>query len=133
MTLCSLLGAMLVIIVVHRHHGRVGLLDAFLLWKFAWQFTVPSRLVLKEETFRSIPAQGTLGPVSGVHCFFSNKESPSSFDGQRRATAITYNVWGVSWRCLINNSKKIAKRALISIKKKGVQEFERKQEEYGKV
>lgn len=47
--------AILVVDMVHRHHGRVGLLVAALLWKLAWCILVSWKLVLCEETFRSVP------------------------------------------------------------------------------
>lgn len=63
---------------------------------------VPWRLVHKEKAFGSVPAQGTLGPLSGVQSVFNNSDLPSTSGGQAKATAITCNVLRVSFITLAN-------------------------------
>lgn len=58
-----------------------------ILWKLAWHFLVPAKLVLKKE-FRSFPAQGSLGSDSKVHDVFRNKDSPSTSGRQPKAILI---------------------------------------------
>jgi hypothetical protein len=54
--------AMLVSVLVHRYYSWVGLFIASIIWKCAWHLLVPGKLVLREEIFRSVPAQGTSKP-----------------------------------------------------------------------
>lgn len=57
------------------------------------------------ETFGSVLAQRCLGRVSEVNGIFSNRDDLPSTSGGPRAIAIAYNVSGVSWASLTNNSK----------------------------
>lgn len=79
--------AMLFIVVVHKHHSRRGLLVDSLVWLIVWCVQVPWKSVLREETFRSVQAQRSLGPASEIHTVFSNKDLTSTSMGQPRATA----------------------------------------------
>jgi hypothetical protein len=56
----------MVIIVVHRHHTRVGLLVASLLWKLSWHLLVARKLILIEEAFRKSQLRG-IWALSEVH------------------------------------------------------------------
>ena len=58
----------------------------------------------KEESFRLIPVQGSLGPISEVHGVCSNRDLPSTSGGQLWAIEISY-MFCESWATLINNSK----------------------------
>ena len=72
---------MLVLDTTHRYHGWVGLLFLAFLWKLAWHLLVPEKVVFREEAFRSVPAQGPLGPVSEVQGAFSNRDiTPISWE-----------------------------------------------------
>lgn len=62
-------------------------------------------IVLREEAFRSVPAQGTLGPMSDVCGAISNGDVPAASGEQRKAMGIAYSVWGLSWATLTNNLK----------------------------
>lgn len=50
----------------------VGLLVISLPWKLEWYL-----LVLREEVFRSVLAQGSLGHAPEVNSLFSNRDLPS--------------------------------------------------------
>lgn len=43
--------------------------------------------------------------MSKVFGFSINKDETSTFGGQQREAATAYNVWGVYWTTLTNNSK----------------------------
>lgn len=43
---------------VHRHHGWIGPLVVFLLWKSAWCVLEPWKLVLSEEASKSVQVRG---------------------------------------------------------------------------
>lgn len=70
--------AMIVIDVVHRPQSWAELLVAALLWKLA----------LREETFRSVLAQGSLRLMSEVCGVFSGRAFVSISGGQPRTTAM---------------------------------------------
>lgn len=67
---------MIVIVMVHRCHSWMGLLVAFLLRMPAWCL-----LVIMEETFLSVLAQGSLGPRSQVQGDFISRNLPSTSEG----------------------------------------------------
>lgn len=96
--------AILVIAVVQRCPSWVGLLVASFLWKLTECFPVPQKLVLREDAFKTVPAQGPLGPVSDVHSIFSNRDLLST--SMERARRIANNVLEVVWTTLTNNQKK---------------------------
>ena len=75
---------MLIVDVVYRHHSWVGLdrLIVSLLPKLAWNFLASCKLVLREGAFKSIPAQGCLGPASKMHDAFRNRDFPSDYRGR---------------------------------------------------
>lgn len=87
-------GAMLVIVVVHRCHSWVVLLVASLLWKLARSLLVPRKLVLREWSFRSAPAQGSLVPRSEVHGVFINWDSPFNF-GANKGNPNSLSLFGI--------------------------------------
>ena len=71
---------------------------------------VTMKASVREEAFRSVPAQGPLGPVLEVHAHavFSNGNLPSRYGGeegrvQPKAITIAYNGLGVCWTAMINN------------------------------
>jgi hypothetical protein len=59
-----------------------------------------------EEAFRSVPAHRPLGPLIEMNAF-SNRDLLSTSEGRehQRSIAIAYNVLGVYWTTLTNNSK----------------------------
>lgn len=57
----------------------------FLVWKLTRHFLVLGMLVLREEAFRSVPAQEPLGLVSEVHGVISNRDLPSTSGRQLRS------------------------------------------------
>lgn len=59
---------------------------------------------MKEKVFRSFPAQGALGALSGMHGVFNKRGLPSTFRGLSKAIALTFNVLEVSGTDLTNNS-----------------------------
>jgi hypothetical protein len=75
---------MLVIVAVIRHHSWVGLLFVSLLWKLALCLL---KLILREEAFRSVPAQVLWDLCHGVFC---TKGLPSSSWGPSQAIAMEY-------------------------------------------
>lgn len=46
----------------------------FQFWKFAWCLLVPTKLVLEEEAFISVPAQWHSDPVTEVQDFFIKRD-----------------------------------------------------------
>ena len=54
---------------------------------------MPSKLVLNEEAFRSLPSQWALDPLSEVHGVFSNRDLTSA-PGREQAKALACNVLG---------------------------------------
>lgn len=91
--------------IVCRWHNWLGLLvalpDAWHYWLASWN------LVLREQAFRSVPAQVPLGPTSEVQGIFSSRflSSPSVIN--QELLTIAFNVFEVSWTVLTNNSKEI--------------------------
>lgn len=89
--------------VVPGHHSWVGLRVTSLHWKLTWYLLVPCGKVLREEAFRSVPAQEHLGSVSEVLV-------PSAIGlffhlwGSGEDSNIRY-VLGVSCTILPSNSK----------------------------
>lgn len=75
---------------VHRFHSWIGLLIASLIWEIAWCVQVPLKLVLREETFRSVQTQKSQRSASEVHSVFSNKNLPYISMVQARAIAVDY-------------------------------------------
>jgi hypothetical protein len=65
---------MLVIIGVYWHYVWVEFLVAFLLWELS-----RCLLIFREKTFKSVPDQGPLDPMSEVHCVLSNRNLDSSW------------------------------------------------------
>lgn len=65
------------------------------------------KLVLKDEAFRSIPVQGSLGFVSEVHSVFRNKDLPpiTEWKGATRANSNILYCLGMCWTSLTNKSK----------------------------
>lgn len=77
----------MLVIVLPRHHGWVGLLAISLLWKLQ----VPWNLVLDEEAFRSDPACVPLSLVSEVHSAFSKRDSPSPLGSTKQKCMMFWN------------------------------------------
>lgn len=61
-----------------------------------------------EEAFRSVPAQGPLGPVSEAHGVFSNSNRPSTSRRHPRARAIA-----VMFGILLDNLDQQFRRGLL--------------------
>lgn len=61
-----------VVVLVLRHDIWVKLLLTSALWKLVWLLLIPRKPILREETFRSVPAQEPLDPVSEIYGVFSN-------------------------------------------------------------
>lgn len=62
---------MLAIDVAHGCRIWGGMLVASLIWKLAWHLLGPWKLVPREGVFKSVLAQGSLGPVYKMHVAFS--------------------------------------------------------------
>lgn len=75
---------------IKRYHSWIGLLVASLIWEIAWCVQVPLKLVLREETFRSVQTQKSQGSASEVHSVFTNKDLPYTSMVQTKAIAISY-------------------------------------------
>lgn len=67
-----------------------------------------TKVVFKEEAYRSVPAMEPLAPVSEVHYVFSNRDLLSTSMGQAKTITMVYNVLGVSCTTSTNNSNKSA-------------------------
>lgn len=64
------------------HHSCVGLLVPFLFGMLTWYLLIPKKLALREELFRSVPAQGSL-LITDIHGVFSIMSYlPSLVDNQ---------------------------------------------------
>lgn len=64
--------------LLHRCHRWVGLLVAYLLWRLSWCLLFSWKLILRVGTFRWVPVQKSLDPVSEAHGIFSKNLSSTS-------------------------------------------------------
>lgn len=91
---------------LYRLYSWVGLLVACLLWKLIWCPLVPWKLLLMEESFRLVPAQGPLCSASEVQDIFNNRDLPlTSGWCVTKGNSNRLYVLGASWTALTNNSK----------------------------
>lgn len=63
-----------------------------------------TKVVFKEEAYRSVPATALLAPVSEVYYVFSNRNLLSTSMGQAKPITMVYNVLGVSCTTPTSNS-----------------------------
>lgn len=96
--------AILAIVVIRKQHSWVGLLVCFLSLELVRHPSCIRKASPQGGSVRRRCSLGLLGSVSKVHNVFSNRNLPSTSDGQSKAIVIAYNILGVSWAPLTNNS-----------------------------
>lgn len=110
--------AILVITVIHWHCSWVGLLAAFLPWKFTCHLLICWKLVLSggwvlEGWLPGHIQLSSLGLLCKMHGVSSNRDLPSTVGRQPRATAVDYIVLRVFCFPLTKHSKGVTRATAV--------------------